>query len=243
MAIDLDALDAGLLPNKVYATVDGERATLDRLARGHGDGTTATRQVASDLFIDVRPKADLLVYVLIAQLDRLDAQAGDAARTWYERKRETLTVQQGSDWINRLRAKIATYNGVAAVEPKADLWAEWRKVAGELCALGGQHGAGFAVDTEQGATNSIAFWRIVPDRNREGRFYLRQVLGGSGAVRVRIGVEAMLAVAAKIAVDPRAAMMRYGQELGECGHCYRTLTNDESRALGIGPRCRASKGW
>jgi uncharacterized protein DUF6011 len=35
-------------------------------------------------------------------------------------------------------------------------------------------------------------------------------------------------------------MVRYGQELGECGHCGRTLTDEASRAAGIGPVC-ASK--
>lgn len=245
MAIDLDALDRGDFTNKVYRTVDGERAMVtDRLARGHG---TVTRTVTPDLFIVVRPKADRLVYVLLRQLGDLDGDAGHAGTEWYERNRESLTVDEGSAWITKIRAKIASYNGRAVtppVEPKADLWAEWRKVAGELAALGGQHGAGFAVDTEDGALNKIAFWRIVPGRSGDGRFFLRQVIGGQGAVRVRMGVEAMLGVARKIiAADPKAAMMRYGQELGECGHCYRTLTNDESRALGIGPRCRASKGW
>jgi hypothetical protein len=45
-----------------------------------------------------------------------------------------------------------------------------------------------------------------------------------------------------IARDPEAAMRRYGQELGSCGHCGRTLTDENSRAAGIGPVC-ADKGW
>jgi hypothetical protein len=35
------------------------------------------------------------------------------------------------------------------------------------------------------------------------------------------------------------ASMRYGRELGECGVCGRTLTNEDSRQMGIGPVCRA----
>jgi hypothetical protein len=42
----------------------------------------------------------------------------------------------------------------------------------------------------------------------------------------------------QIAADPESAMRLYGHELGKCGMCGRTLTNDESRALGIGPVCR-----
>jgi hypothetical protein len=46
-----------------------------------------------------------------------------------------------------------------------------------------------------------------------------------------------------IAKDPKAAMLRYGKEIGSCGHCHRTLTNEESRAYGIGPVCRGKMGW
>lgn len=41
-----------------------------------------------------------------------------------------------------------------------------------------------------------------------------------------------------IAVAPEEAMLAYGRELGECGHCGRTLTDEDSRAAGIGPVCR-----
>lgn len=36
---------------------------------------------------------------------------------------------------------------------------------------------------------------------------------------------------------------RYGREVGSCGVCHRTLTNEESRAAGIGPVCREKSGW
>lgn len=44
-------------------------------------------------------------------------------------------------------------------------------------------------------------------------------------------------IVALIAVDSYAAMIRYGRELGACGHCGRTLTDESSRAAGIGPIC------
>jgi hypothetical protein len=47
----------------------------------------------------------------------------------------------------------------------------------------------------------------------------------------------------EIAKDPEGAMLRYGRELGHCGHCGRTLTNEESRARGIGPICAGKMGW
>lgn len=44
------------------------------------------------------------------------------------------------------------------------------------------------------------------------------------------------AVLARIAADPLAALKLYGQEIGCCGHCGRTLTSDY-RKIGIGPVC------
>ena len=47
----------------------------------------------------------------------------------------------------------------------------------------------------------------------------------------------------KIAVDPQAASVRYGHEIGACGVCGRTLTDSDSRERGIGPICAAKMGW
>jgi hypothetical protein len=41
-----------------------------------------------------------------------------------------------------------------------------------------------------------------------------------------------------IAQGWKECLLRYGREIGRCGHCGRTLTNEESRAYGIGPVCR-----
>lgn len=38
-------------------------------------------------------------------------------------------------------------------------------------------------------------------------------------------------------VGPKAASIRFGQEIGVCGRCGRTLTDESSRAAGIGPVC------
>lgn len=44
-----------------------------------------------------------------------------------------------------------------------------------------------------------------------------------------------------IVADPRGAAAEYGQITGRCGKCNRKLEDETSRALGIGPVCRA--GW
>jgi len=45
-------------------------------------------------------------------------------------------------------------------------------------------------------------------------------------------------ILALIAADELTAARRYGQELGQCSRCGRTLTDETSRAYGIGPHCR-----
>lgn len=43
--------------------------------------------------------------------------------------------------------------------------------------------------------------------------------------------------------DPEAAAIAYGKATGSCSCCGRTLTNQESIDLGIGPICREKFGW
>ena len=51
--------------------------------------------------------------------------------------------------------------------------------------------------------------------------------------------ETLTQVLTGILADPHAAEELYGQELGQCYRCNRTLTDETSRALGIGPECRS----
>lgn len=44
-------------------------------------------------------------------------------------------------------------------------------------------------------------------------------------------------VLSQITLDPMAASAAYGRQIGSCGVCGRTLTDETSRAQGIGPVC------
>jgi hypothetical protein len=227
-----------------------------------GDGTTTT-----DAFPTPAPRATGgplaqdnqkgLFRALLARLKGHNPTEADRARVWFESVESTITKAEISPAITRLREHLAApaivddrtmdrhdFADAAPVRnPGAAAWSEWRNLAAKLVEFGGHTGARFAVATDDGARNELAFWWIVPD-DRTGRYYLRQVVGGQGATRVRMSPEAMIAIAKKIiAAGPKEAMLRYGQEIGSCGHCGRTLTNDESRAYGIGPVCRKGKGW
>lgn len=101
----------------------------------------------------------------------------------------------------------------------------------------------YAVATEDGATNALAFYRV--DRPTEGRWagytFVKLIVSDG---EQRLSRAASQAVLAKIAeAGPAEASAAYGHEIGSCGVCGRTLTNDESRARGIGPLCIEKMGW
>ncbi|AER48668.1 hypothetical protein ARES_46 [Mycobacterium phage Ares] len=101
----------------------------------------------------------------------------------------------------------------------------------------------YAIDTNDGAVNEVAFYKV--DRPETGKWagyvFVKLLVSDS---EQRMSFAASKAVLNRIAeVGAEAASARYGHEIGRCGICDRTLTNDESRARGIGPVCAANTGW
>lgn len=94
-----------------------------------------------------------------------------------------------------------------------------------------------------GSDGHTVFVRV--DRPTEGQWAGRIFVKiQAGDDLHKTGRQVADALLAKIAADGvEAAMLRYGRELGSCGHCGRTLTNEESRSAGIGPKCRSNMGW
>ena len=79
----------------------------------------------------------------------------------------------------------------------------------------------------------------------EGFTFLKEVFGGGNigqpredAIRNRDIRNSIL----KAISEDSEALARYGQELGICGNCGLPLTDEESRAIGIGPVCRKNLG-
>lgn len=99
----------------------------------------------------------------------------------------------------------------------------------------------YAVDGDDG---NLKFYHV--DRPTEGRwagYVFVKVQAGDEyhGVKSRAARETVLAKIAEAGIE--AAMLRYGREIGKCGHCGRTLTNPESREAGIGPICRGKMGF
>lgn len=95
----------------------------------------------------------------------------------------------------------------------------------------------YAIDTLDGAANEVGFYEVWHGRN--GYIGLNREVGPSS---VRVPWAQVPGILARIAADEIGALLRYGRETKSCGQCGRRLTNDESRALGIGPECRGKRG-
>lgn len=97
----------------------------------------------------------------------------------------------------------------------------------------------YAVDTD----GKISFYHVnTPTEGRWEGYTFVDVQAGSDFIKLP-SQRVRNAVIAKIAVDPKEASLRYGREIGRCGVCGRTLTNQDSRDAGIGPVCRDKMGW
>jgi hypothetical protein len=176
------------------------------------------------------PKTDLrspaqaaLMAKLISEITELDAELGAQALAWTEGMTAAgewtygRTPRTGiSSWIDSLMAKIK-----------------------ELRAA--------QVTTTDGPTAEVEDGRYAIEEDGVLRFF--KVKNGRRAGFVFLDIQAsdewhsirnltrIRKIVALIAEDPKAAMVRYGHELGECGRCGRTLTDEASRAAGIGPVC------
>ncbi len=80
------------------------------------------------------------------------------------------------------------------------------------------------------------FTEMTPPPNEVGGI-ANAIYGSFLMVLLATFIATPVGILAGILVDPRAATVLYGRELGVCGVCSRTLTDESSRAAGIGPVC------
>jgi hypothetical protein len=98
----------------------------------------------------------------------------------------------------------------------------------------------YAVKNQQ---DVLQFYTV--DRPKEGKWagYTFLSVWASDEKHPIRNSETKLLILQRIAEDPKAAAERFGQEIGACGICGRTLTDETSRAIGIGPVCREKSEW
>jgi hypothetical protein len=100
----------------------------------------------------------------------------------------------------------------------------------------------YAVPNLAGTNDLDFYWVQRPATGKwAGRVFVKRIIGGHSAGRVAIAQT--LDVLAQIqASGITEAAIRYAKELGRCAACGIHLTDEISRAYGIGPICRNGKG-
>lgn len=99
----------------------------------------------------------------------------------------------------------------------------------------------YAVENGEGELRFYKVDRPAPEGRWAGYVFVK-VMASDEEHSVR-GAAAAAVLSKIAAVGADAASKRYGQEIGKCGVCSRTLTDAASRAAGIGPRCAEKYGW
>lgn len=261
MALDLDALDRGELPNKTYRAVDGEHQAADRLRRVHQADARTTPGAPEPLFIAARPRADRYVYVLLRDLTKLDAVAGDAGRVWYERHRHELTVTDGSTWINRLKAKIASYKGrpVAAPAPVDTFYADGAERGSITHAQATRYAANaarrdapaydpyddildgnYAIQADGEKTHFYRVSRKEGKGQYAGRTFVNvQERASESLFRIYDRARRTTILNDIRTAGPEASRLMFAERLGRCWHCFLALTDEDNpyKIHGLGPIC------
>lgn len=188
-----------------------------------GDRLMAQQAKATEAFHLNRPDAVKatdkqvgFIHALLAKLEGTTVYA--TAKPWCDQAIAAgLTRDRASDVITRLKGYVANAP-VVTTPPRA------------FDAYDDIPDGYYAVSNNDG---DASFYRV---RRHNGRLFIDLQVSDSFN---RIPWVTRKAALDKIRHDtPQAAGERYARELGRCYRCGRTLTDETSRELGIGPTCR-----
>lgn len=178
------------------------------------------REPQSRVFFDA-PSDKAVEYLVSLWMERSNKATAEQVRAW-AKQQDRRVVSDKIDWLK--------------TQPKLQ---QDRAAGGSL----ERHNVPAGRYAVTGSDGQTVFVKV--DRPTEGQWAGRIFVKiQAGDDLHRTGRQVADALLGKIAADGvQAAMLRYGREIGSCGHCGRTLTNEESREAGIGPVCRGKMGW
>jgi hypothetical protein len=150
---------------------------------------------------------------------------------------------------NRINARERALRAVADATPKAPMTrtsvstvaapaGQRQFTYAEVDALAAKIPAGrYALPRAQAseAGNTVTFFEVQEYR---GRRRIVQLVGSIGTfAQQTLKLHLQFFALTHIAADPKAAAVLFGHETNTCGRCGSPLTNDASRARGLGPKC------
>lgn len=118
-----------------------------------------------------------------------------------------------------------------------------RGLFAQLKALGARVDEGpYAIRNREGGQNDISFYEVEKPTSGKwaGYTFVKRCASDE---HIKLSVEETVRVLTAIVADPMGASLLFGQAMGECPECGRSLTNQASRERGIGPVCARKRGW
>lgn len=186
---------------------------------GANHGTTAVRLAAPT----ATSKQAWLIVDLLLQRSHLKGESPDWNRDEMAAQQMEQTRTEASEAIQRLISEIE------------QLKAERKAPKNHARVPAGR----YAIERD----GTLRFYVVsIPDEGRWAGYTFVDVQASAERYPIK-NMAVRQSILNQIREDVQGAMERYGRELGHCGHCGRALTNEESRARGIGPICAGRMGW
>lgn len=217
------------------ARARGRQAAIDRNRRKHTINPVTITRVAD-------PASDAqkgFIVSLLKDLSAVDETTWKQAATWWLGGNgvtgavETATKPLASQTIERLKTRITEANA-RTTPPAARQEANSARTGytANRDRFADVPNGYYAVTTE---TDVLAFYRVSTwDKSGDRKVQVH----ASDTLHLIRGHKATDAILAKIRLaTPPVAGKLFADEIGACYRCGRTLTDDESRALGKGPIC------
>jgi uncharacterized protein DUF6011 len=185
-------------------------------------GTPDTRPILTE---DGRTERQVdLMLSLIGQLADLDRDTADKAAEYTAGMTENGKWTPGRDgtasmWIGRMIAKVRELKANRPVTVTAPATDDYTDIPKGYYAVEG---------------DSMKFYRVT---KWNGRTFIKVQASDELHPITNPATRHAIFTAIRTAGADQA-MALYGQHIGRCGRCRRTLTDATSRSLGIGPECR-----
>lgn len=168
------------------------------------------------------------VEYIVDLLNKRRLSADEQARA-NEMLREGLTKPQASKWIDRLRS-LPSRSEPSQRRPPA----QSRNVP-----LPDVPAGRYAVEED----DVLKFFLVdKPETGQWAGWTFLKIQASDDLYKVK-DFDRKRRIITEIAIDPKAASLLYGKEIGRCGVCGRTLTDKTSRERGIGPVCANRMDW